>query len=262
MANFTGSYYQRACRRTGVQLNITAIMTREQVKAVAENLSLRDPRHCFRVCRQGCRYRPGPDADHARLCENFSKDLPKGGATCGPARRELLNIIQADEVGCHIITATPDVLGKLKSLEKDLTEFSLETVQMFYDDAEVPQATPSILLKLLKQFYLGEIISMARKFNHVLVTGGSGYCGSVLVPQMLDLGYKVTVYDIQYYRRDFLPLDNPNLNRCSRATCETLRSSVRSWQDVDAVLHLACISNDASFELDENLSTTVNLGCV
>jgi transaldolase len=50
--------------------------------------------------------------------------------------RELLNIIQANEVGCHIITATPDILNKLKSLDKDLIKFSLETVQMFFNDAQ------------------------------------------------------------------------------------------------------------------------------
>jgi len=50
--------------------------------------------------------------------------------------RELLNIFQADEVGCHIITATSDVLGKLKNVGKDLDVFSLETVEMFYNDAQ------------------------------------------------------------------------------------------------------------------------------
>ena len=49
--------------------------------------------------------------------------------------RELLNIIQADEIGCHIITATSDVLNKLKLIGKNLTEYSLETVQMFRNDA-------------------------------------------------------------------------------------------------------------------------------
>ena len=56
-----------------------------------------------------------------------------------------------------------------------------------------------------------ELLQMTRKFNHVLVTGGAGYCGSVLVPQMLEMGYRVTVYDIQYYGCSFLPLDNPDL---------------------------------------------------
>jgi transaldolase len=49
--------------------------------------------------------------------------------------RELLNIFQADSVGCHIITATHDILKKLPLVGKDLTEFSLETVEMFYSDA-------------------------------------------------------------------------------------------------------------------------------
>jgi transaldolase len=50
--------------------------------------------------------------------------------------RELLNIFQANEVGCHIITVTPDVLKKLGGVGKDLTTFSLETVLMFYNDAK------------------------------------------------------------------------------------------------------------------------------
>ena len=49
--------------------------------------------------------------------------------------RELLNIFQADQIGCHIITVTNDVLKKLDVVGKDLTEFSKETVQMFYRDA-------------------------------------------------------------------------------------------------------------------------------
>ena len=49
--------------------------------------------------------------------------------------RELLNIFQADSIGCHIITATHDILAKLSLLGKDLDQFSLETVKMFYQDA-------------------------------------------------------------------------------------------------------------------------------
>ena len=50
--------------------------------------------------------------------------------------RELLNIFQAEEVGCHIITATNDILKKLSLFHKDLDAFSLETVEMFYKDAK------------------------------------------------------------------------------------------------------------------------------
>ena len=49
--------------------------------------------------------------------------------------RELYNVVQADSIGCHIITATNNILKKLPNLGKDLTQFSLETVKMFYDDA-------------------------------------------------------------------------------------------------------------------------------
>jgi len=49
--------------------------------------------------------------------------------------RELLNIIQADEVGCHIVTVTPDLIKKLELVGKDLDEFSLDTVKMFHRDA-------------------------------------------------------------------------------------------------------------------------------
>ena len=50
--------------------------------------------------------------------------------------RELYNVIQADNIGCHIITATNNILKKLPTIGKNLDQFSLETVQMFYDDAQ------------------------------------------------------------------------------------------------------------------------------
>lgn len=99
---------------------------------------------------------------------------------------------------------------------------------------------------------------MTLKFKHVLVTGGAGYCGSVLIPKMLDMGYQVTVYDIQYYGCDFLPLDNKNLT-VVKGDIRDISIHDPLMVGVDAVLHLACISNDASFELDEKLSTTVNM---
>ncbi len=49
--------------------------------------------------------------------------------------RELFNVVQANSIGCHIITATNDILKKLPTLGKDITQFSLETVRMFYNDA-------------------------------------------------------------------------------------------------------------------------------
>jgi len=96
------------------------------------------------------------------------------------------------------------------------------------------------------------------RFKHVLVTGGAGYVGSLLAPQLLDAGYRVTVYDIMYFGDDFLPKDNPNLKIVQGDIRDTAKLS-KALEGVDAVISLACISNDASFELDENLSTSINL---
>jgi nucleoside-diphosphate-sugar epimerase len=95
-------------------------------------------------------------------------------------------------------------------------------------------------------------------FKNILVTGGAGYCGSLLVPQLLDAGYNVTVYDLMYFGDSFLPRDNPRLNVISGDIRDTAKLAV-ALRGQEAVLSLACISNDASFELDERLSTTINL---
>jgi nucleoside-diphosphate-sugar epimerase len=95
-------------------------------------------------------------------------------------------------------------------------------------------------------------------FHKVLVTGGAGYCGSRLVPQLLDSGYKVTVYDVMFFGNDFLPKENPNLQIVNGDIRDTAKFAA-AVAGHDAVVNLACISNDASFELDEALSTSVNL---
>jgi len=99
---------------------------------------------------------------------------------------------------------------------------------------------------------------MERIFDKVLVTGGAGYCGARLVPQLLSRGYKVTVYDIMYFGDHFLPKNNPNLKVVSGDIRDVAKIS-DALKGVDAVINLACISNDASFELDEKLSTSINL---
>ena len=99
---------------------------------------------------------------------------------------------------------------------------------------------------------------MQNRFSRVFVTGGAGYVGSALIPRLLGRGYKVTSYDICYYGDNFLPKSNPNL--------QVIRGDIRDTAKLagtvaghDSFISLACISNDASFELDEKLSTSVNL---
>src|ERR1700694_2590805 len=95
-------------------------------------------------------------------------------------------------------------------------------------------------------------------FKKVLVTRGAGYAGSLLTPQLLSDGYEVTVYDTLYFGDFFLPKDNPKL-RVIQGDIRDTRKLKPALQGQEAVLNLACISNDASFELDESLSTTINL---
>lgn len=96
------------------------------------------------------------------------------------------------------------------------------------------------------------------KFGNILITGGAGYVGSLLVPQLLEAGYKVTAYDIMYFGDDFLPKSNPNL-KVIKGDIRDIVKLATALEGIDAVISLACISNDASFELDEKLSTSINL---
>lgn len=94
-------------------------------------------------------------------------------------------------------------------------------------------------------------------FKRVLVTGGAGYVGSALVPRLLAAGHQVVVYDLMLFGTDVLPKDDPALS-IVKADIRNTADFARAVAGADAVIHLACISNDPSFELDEALSTTIN----
>jgi len=117
----------------GVQLNITAVMTVEQVRRITEKLALQTPAivsvFAGRVADTG--RDPVPIMSEA---VQVLKAKPKAELIWA-SPRELLNIFQADSVGCHIITATNDILKKLALVGKDLDAYSLETVEMFCKDA-------------------------------------------------------------------------------------------------------------------------------
>jgi nucleoside-diphosphate-sugar epimerase len=101
----------------------------------------------------------------------------------------------------------------------------------------------------------------AKQFNRVLVTGGAGYVGSNLVPKLLDAGYEVSVLDLYIYGDVFSDLRaNPALTQ--------IQGDLRDPDDVrravlgcDAVIHLACISNDPSFDLNPELGKSINFDC-
>ncbi len=94
----------------------------------------------------------------------------------------------------------------------------------------------------------------------IFITGGAGYVGCRLVPYLLDLGYEVSVYDIMYFTDNFLPKDNKKLTIVN-GDIRDKKKIKDSCKNHDIFIHLACISNDASYLLDPELSKTVNYDC-
>jgi transaldolase len=123
----------RRLSEAGVKLNITAILTLDQVRGVVDALDPETPAivsvFAGRIADTGRDPMP-----IMRQSLEIMRTRPKAELLWA-SPRELLNIIQADECGCHIITATPEILKKLAMVGKPLDELSLETVKMFYNDA-------------------------------------------------------------------------------------------------------------------------------
>lgn len=117
----------------GVVVNVTAIMTTKQVEQIVKKINIETSSiisvFAGRIADTGID--PTPVMKEAL---DIMKSKPKSELIWA-SPRELLNIFQADEIGCHIITATNEILSKLNNVGKDLDQFSLETVQMFRDDA-------------------------------------------------------------------------------------------------------------------------------
>lgn len=118
---------------SGIKVNVTAVMTINQVKVILENLNPQTKSYISifagRIADTG--RDPMPIMVEAL---NEIKEFPSTELIWA-SPRELLNVIQADQINCHIITATKDILNKLSLIGKSLEEYSLETVKMFRNDA-------------------------------------------------------------------------------------------------------------------------------
>lgn len=123
----------RKLSQEGIAVNLTAVFTREQVERAVEALGGHAPAYISvfagRIADAGL--------DPVPMMRDYLAMMkPFANLECiWASPRELLNVVQADDVGCHVITATSDILKKLPLLGKDLSEYSLETVKMFRDDA-------------------------------------------------------------------------------------------------------------------------------
>tara|TARA_B100001059_G_C17776889_1_gene551830 strand:- start:231 stop:1211 length:981 start_codon:yes stop_codon:yes gene_type:complete len=93
--------------------------------------------------------------------------------------------------------------------------------------------------------------------KHIFITGGAGYVGSKLVPKLLSLGHKVTVLDLMIYGEDVLD-DHPNLEKV-KGDIRDINLLKKFLPCHNILIHLACISNDPSFELNPTLGKSINL---
>jgi len=123
----------QALARAGVKLNVTALLTLEQVRDAGAALAGGPPAYVSvfagRVADTGRDPVPLMAAALELLRPYPNVEL------IWASPRELLNVFQADAIGCHVITATNDILAKLRLIGRDLREYSLDTVKMFRDDA-------------------------------------------------------------------------------------------------------------------------------
>jgi transaldolase len=123
----------RSLAARGVKMNVTAMMTLRQLEAAAE--AVKEAPGAFLSIFAGRIADTGRDPIPVMVAAlDILRAYPKIELIWA-SPREILNIAQANAIGCHIITVTPDLLGKLPLLGKDLDEFSLETVRMFETDA-------------------------------------------------------------------------------------------------------------------------------
>ena len=117
---------------SGVKVNVTALMTQDQVERVLTVLDPKIPSFISVFAGRIADTGRDPVPIMSKILQTVSSNKRTELIWASP--RELYNVIQANEIGCHIITATNDILNKLNLIGKNLDEYSLETVKMFYND--------------------------------------------------------------------------------------------------------------------------------
>jgi transaldolase len=117
----------------GVKLNVTALMTLDQVRDVVSSLNPDIPSYVSVFAGRMADTGVDPVPMMAKAVQMLK--LAPAAELIWASPRELLNIFQADEIGCHVITVTNDILKKLSLVGYDLEQYSLDTVKMFYKDA-------------------------------------------------------------------------------------------------------------------------------
>jgi len=123
----------RELSEAGVKINVTALFTTDQVEAITDAVKDGAPSYISVFAGRIADAGVDPLPIMKRSVEIMSQAPRAELIWASP--REILNLVQAHEVGCHIITITHDLLKKLDGLGKGLEQFSLETVQMFHSDA-------------------------------------------------------------------------------------------------------------------------------
>jgi transaldolase len=124
----------RRLSHSGVKINVTAILTLAQVRDVVSNMAGGAP--CYISIFAGRVADTGVDPGPLMAAAVELLKIAPNAELIWASPRELLNIFQADAIGCHIITVTNDILKKLTLVGKDLDDYSLDTVRMFHNDAQ------------------------------------------------------------------------------------------------------------------------------
>jgi hypothetical protein len=224
-----------------VQLNVTAVMTLDQVKRITERLH----------------------ADTPAIISVFAGRIADTGRDPVPVMAESVKIMQAKpRLGAHLgepARAAQHLPGRRGRLPHHYRH--QRHPQEAFAGGQGPRAVFARDRRDVLQGRQGRGLhhpiargGLAMKFKNVLVTGGAGYVGSLLVPQLLDLGHKVTVYDTMYFGDHFFPKGNPNLKLVKGDIRETAKLA-QEFKGIDAsspCLHL----ERRQFRADEKLSTS------